>query len=106
MARPKAKIDLDEIEKLYGMQCTDEEVAAFLGVSTRTIERRRQSAQFNEVIERAKQLALASIRQSSPVVELLPPPGRPALTHQPEREGPTITVTLHEREQVPVKRGD
>jgi hypothetical protein len=40
MPRPKTKIDMAELEKLYGMQCTDEEVAAFFGVSTRTIERR------------------------------------------------------------------
>jgi hypothetical protein len=64
MARPKAKIDLAEVEKLYGMQCTDEEVAAFLGVSTRTIERRRQSPQFNEAVERAKAKGRISVRRS------------------------------------------
>ena len=42
MARPKAKIDMVELEKLCGMQCTDEEIAAFFGVSMRTIERRRK----------------------------------------------------------------
>ena len=42
MARPEAKIDLVELEKLCGMQCTDEEIAAFFGVSKRTIERRRK----------------------------------------------------------------
>jgi hypothetical protein len=35
MARPKVKIDLAELEKLCGMQCTDEEVAAFFGVSSK-----------------------------------------------------------------------
>ena len=35
MPRPKTKLDLTELEKLYAMQCTDEEVAAFFGVSTR-----------------------------------------------------------------------
>ena len=44
MARPKAKIDLAELEKLCAMQCTDEEIAAFFGVSTKTVERRRNSA--------------------------------------------------------------
>jgi hypothetical protein len=38
MARPEAKIDLVELEKVCGMQCTDEEVAAFFGVSIRTIK--------------------------------------------------------------------
>jgi hypothetical protein len=35
------------------MQCTDEEVAAFFGVSTRTIERRRQVQKFADVMERS-----------------------------------------------------
>ena len=64
MARPKVKIDLAEVEKLYGMQCTDEEVAAFLGVSTRTIERRRQNPLFNEMAERAKAKGRISVRRS------------------------------------------
>jgi hypothetical protein len=64
MARPGVKIDLAEVEKLYGMQCTDAEVAAFLGVSTRTIERRRQNPQFNEMAERAKAKGRISVRRS------------------------------------------
>src|SRR5579862_4874300 len=47
---PAAKIDLSELEKLYGMQCTDDEVAAFLGVSTRTLDRRKKVKKFQEVI--------------------------------------------------------
>ena len=46
MARPKANIDLVELEKLCGLQCTDEEAAAFLGISTRTLQRRRQNKKF------------------------------------------------------------
>ena len=46
MPRPESKIDLDELEKLCAMQCTDEDIAAFLGVSTRTIERRRKMPSF------------------------------------------------------------
>jgi hypothetical protein len=42
-ARRAIEIDLSELEKLCGMQCTDEEVAAFFGVSTRTLERRRKN---------------------------------------------------------------
>ena len=64
MPRPKVKIDLAELEKLCTMQCTDEEVAAFLGVSTRTIERRRQVKQFNEIMERAKAKGRISIRRA------------------------------------------
>ena len=64
MARPEAKIDLAELEKLCTMQCTDEEVAAFFGVSTRTIERRRQVKRFGEVMEHAKAKGRVSVRRS------------------------------------------
>src|SRR6266852_7191196 len=64
MPRPKTKIDVTELEKLYGMQCTDEEVAAFFNVSTRTIERRRQARQFHEVMERAKAKGRISVRRA------------------------------------------
>jgi hypothetical protein len=64
MPRPEAKIDLVELEKLCGMQCTDEEIAAFFGVSTRTIERRRKEKQFSEIMERAKAKGRVSVRRS------------------------------------------
>jgi hypothetical protein len=63
MPRPKAKIDMAELEKLYGMQCTDDEVAAFFGVSTRTIERRCQVKQFREAKERARAKGRVSVRR-------------------------------------------
>jgi hypothetical protein len=53
MARPKAKIDLAELEKLCAMQCTDEEIAAFFGVSTKTVERRRKVQRFSDLMEHA-----------------------------------------------------
>lgn len=64
MARPTVRIDLGEMEKLYGMQCTDEEVAAFFGVSPRTIERRNQTKQFREARERAKAKGRVSVRRN------------------------------------------
>ncbi|HET6208018.1 MAG TPA: hypothetical protein VFD98_14475 [Terracidiphilus sp.] len=64
MARPQAKIDPVELEKLCTMQCTDEEVAAFFGVSTRTIERRRLQPRFAEVMERARAKGRVSVRRS------------------------------------------
>jgi hypothetical protein len=45
-----ASINLAELEKLAAMQCTDEEIAAWFNVSTRTIERRRKSPVFAETI--------------------------------------------------------
>src|SRR6266403_3131970 len=64
MPRAKTRIDVTELEKLYGMQCTDEEVAAFFNVSTRTIERRRQARQFHEAMERAKTKGRISVRRA------------------------------------------
>jgi hypothetical protein len=64
MPRPRTKIDLVELEKLYGMQCTDEEVAAFVGVSTRTLARRRQNKKFAEIGEKAKAKGRVSVRRA------------------------------------------
>lgn len=64
MARPESKIDLAELEKLCNIQCTDEEVAGFFGVSTRTIERRRLQPRFAEIMERARAKGRVSVRRS------------------------------------------
>src|SRR5690242_7457403 len=64
MPRPKAKIDLSELEKLSVLQCTDEEIAAFFGVSTRTIERRRKVRRFREVMDRGKGKGRISVRRN------------------------------------------
>src|SRR3982074_2357512 len=58
-----AEIDLKELERLSMMQCTDEEVAAWFGVTTRTIERRRQNAKFAEVMDRGKAKGRISVRR-------------------------------------------
>lgn len=39
MARPKKEIDYSVVEKLAMMQCTQEEMASFLGISLRTFTR-------------------------------------------------------------------
>jgi len=64
MARPKAKIDMVELEKLCSMQCTDEEIAAWFGISTRTVERRRTIAKFGEVMNNARAKGRISVRRS------------------------------------------
>jgi hypothetical protein len=58
-----AKIDLAELERLSAMQCTDEEVAAWFGVTTRTIERRRKNAKFAETMNRGKAKGRISVRR-------------------------------------------
>jgi hypothetical protein len=64
MARPKAKIELVELEKLCAMQCTDEEIAAFFGVSTKTVERRRKVQRFSDVMEQARAKGRVSVRRN------------------------------------------
>ncbi|MGD1094580.1 MAG: hypothetical protein ABSB35_21625 [Bryobacteraceae bacterium] len=63
MARPRTKIDLAELEKLYGLQCTDREVAAFLGISVKTLERRRKIKKFAEAMDSAKAKGRVSVRR-------------------------------------------
>ncbi len=58
-----ARIDLAELEKLCGLQCTDEEIAAWFGVTTRTIERRRKMNKFAEVMSRGRAEGRISIRR-------------------------------------------
>jgi hypothetical protein len=59
-----APIDLEELEKLSALQCTDEEIASWFRVSTRTIERRRQDPKFAEAMERGKARGRMSIRRA------------------------------------------
>ena len=49
--RKSARIDLAELEKLCALQCTDEDLAAYFGVTARTIERRRQKPAFAAAME-------------------------------------------------------
>ena len=39
MARPKKEIDYPTVEKLASIQCTQEEIANFLDISVRTLQR-------------------------------------------------------------------
>jgi hypothetical protein len=61
--RKAANIDLTELEKLCALQCTDAELAAWFGVSTRTIERRRKQANFRETLERGQAKGRISVRR-------------------------------------------
>ncbi len=61
--QPKAKIDLDELEKLCVLQCTQGEIAAYFGVTRRTIENRAQEPEFREIMERGQQKGLISLRR-------------------------------------------
>jgi hypothetical protein len=62
--RKAVKIDLAELEKLASLQCTDEEIACFFGVSARTIERRKKKPAFAEAMERGRAKGRMSVRRS------------------------------------------
>jgi len=61
--RPRAKIDLAELEKLCVLQCTQPEIAAFFGVSLATVERRGQHQRFREIMERGYLKGKISVRR-------------------------------------------
>jgi hypothetical protein len=62
--RKRIEIDLEQMEKLSALQCTDEEMAALLGVSTRTIESRRKDPEFAQAMERGKAKGRISVRRA------------------------------------------
>ena len=45
------------------MQCTDDEIAAWFAVTTRTIERRRKVRKFAEIMDRGKAKGRISVRR-------------------------------------------
>jgi hypothetical protein len=52
------------LEKLAALQCTDVEIASFLGVSVRTIERRMSQPAFAEAVDRGKARGRVSLRRN------------------------------------------
>ena len=62
--RKKVNINLEDVEKLAALQCTEAEIASFLGVSLRTIERRKSQPAFAEAMEKGKARGRVSLRRS------------------------------------------
>jgi hypothetical protein len=60
----RAEIDLSELEKLCILHCTDQELADWFGVTTRTIERRRKEPEFAAVMERGRSKGKISLRRA------------------------------------------
>ena|SRR5688572_15692705 len=59
-----SEINQTELEKLAALQCTDEEIASWFGVTTRTIERRRQrNPKFAATLDRGKNKGKISLRR-------------------------------------------
>src|ERR1700722_7166520 len=61
--RKPVQIDLEQVEKLCGLQCTDEELAAFLEVGVGTIEGRKSQPAFAEAMARGKAKGRVSVRR-------------------------------------------
>ena len=74
--RPRAQIDLEQVEKLAGIGCTIEEIAAVLKVSKRTMIRRSKEPKFKEAIERGLLAGCASLRRAQRKAALA---GNPAM---------------------------
>jgi hypothetical protein len=62
--RKPVEIDLEQVEKLASLQCTDQELAAFFRCTPRTIEKRRKEPAFKEAIERGRAMGRISVRRS------------------------------------------
>ena len=66
MGRPVKKISLDNFEALCGLQCTLEEIANFLKVSSDTVERRVEEEygeRFAEVYKKKRLGGITSLRR-------------------------------------------
>jgi hypothetical protein len=61
--RPRAEIDLKQLERLCELQCTQEELATFFRVSTKTIERLAATSEGPEAIDRGAALGRISLRR-------------------------------------------
>ena len=58
-----ADISQTELEKLAALQCTHAEIAAWFGVTERTIERRLRNPKFAAILERGKHKGRISLRR-------------------------------------------
>lgn len=60
VGRPKKEIDYVTVEKLANIQCTQEEIASFLGISSRTLLR---DEKFKELFARGRENGKMSLRR-------------------------------------------
>src|ERR1700692_1702237 len=62
--RKPIHMDLQELEKLSALQCTDQEIAGWFGVTTRTIESRRKKTEFAAAMERGRVKGRITVRRA------------------------------------------
>ena len=58
--RPKIQIDYNTVEKLADIQCTQEEIASFLGISVRTLQR---DEEFCRIYKKGQENGKMSLRR-------------------------------------------
>lgn len=58
--RPKKEIDYDVVEKLANIQCTQEEIASFLNLSVRTLQR---DEEFCRIYKKGQENGRMSLRR-------------------------------------------
>lgn len=58
--RPKKEIDYDTVTKLANIQCTQQEIASFLNIGLRTLQR---DEKFMEIFEKGRENGKASLRR-------------------------------------------
>lgn len=63
MSRRAVDLDLEQLEKLAALQCTQEDVAAWFGVSHQTISRKLRQCKYREAWERGKGRGRVSLRR-------------------------------------------
>lgn len=61
--RPPIQLNMELVEALAAIQCTDEEIAATLHVSVDTITRRKQDPEFCTALQAGKARGRASLRR-------------------------------------------
>jgi hypothetical protein len=61
--RTPIPIDLELVERLCQIACTDEEIASIVGVSHETLVRRKREPAFAELMHKARSTGKASLRR-------------------------------------------
>gem|GEM_PF-555866 len=61
--RPRAEVDLKQLEKLCELQCTQEELATFFRVSLSTIKRLAATPEVRQLIDRGAALGRIAVRR-------------------------------------------
>lgn len=67
MARPRKGIDQEEFEKLCGLQCTQEEICGWFGVTDKTLNswcKRTYEQSFSEIFKEKRGIGKISLRRA------------------------------------------